>query len=250
MKWVVLTSCFFPNERPLKMLTKSMEILGFRHMLRTYGKGELYENWTRMKVHRMIPKLEKFKAEGITHFLYTDGRDAFFLRDWNIIQAAWESMGSPEMLLSGQPEAFPIKALSVNYTSKNRYRYHCCGGYMGSVEAWLETHKRFVKDDYESRPTGGDEAGVWQWAWNDGWFRPMIDEQCEIFQNLGGSGQDVKLSSFSFPPVYNESTQNFPCLLHFTGFSKNAEYGVYDDMKLWWDAVFPDHPVEREEVKP
>lgn len=245
MNWVVLTSSFFPDEKPIRMLAKSMEIHGMRDMLRTYGNGQLYENWTRMKVHMMIPVLEQFEREGITHYLYTDGRDAFFLRPWAHVMGAYAALGSPDMLVSGQPDPFPIVELEGYWKSPERYRFHCCGGYLGRVDAWLDAHRRFVRDDYESRPTGGDEAGVWQWGWVDGWFRPQVDSGCRIFQNLGGSGTDVD----HITGVFNKHTISEPCLLHFTGYSKSAEYGVYDDMKPWWDAVYPEHPVEKEEVR-
>jgi hypothetical protein len=244
-KWVVLTSCFFRDTRPIKFLLRSARIWGFEHMIRTYGRGELYENWTRMKVHRMIPVLEGFLAEGITHYLYTDGRDAFFLNAWDEIQDKWERMGRPDMLLSGQTDSFPIPTLGPYYPSTAKYKHHCPGGYMGRVDAWLETHRRFVRDDYESRKTGGDEAGVWQWAWVDGWFRPMIDEQCRIFQNLGGAGTDPQIRD---GVLTNMHTGSFPSILHFTGCCKEARYGVYDDMKPWWDRLYPNHPIEREEI--
>lgn len=246
--WVVLTSCFFPNRKPITMLEVSAQIQN-AFPLRTYGNGELYANWTRMKVHRMIPELERLKAEGFTHYLYTDGRDAFFTRAFTYIQAAYEYLGSPDGLLSGQPDPFPIESLSPNYDflKPAKYRFHCCGGYLGRIDYWLECHRKFVQDDYESRLTGGDEAGVWQWAWADGWFRPAIDTNCAIFQNLGGpENKDVVVDlTGSLENIY---THSYPALLHFTGYCKSAEYGVYDDMKPWWDAIYPDYPINKEEV--
>ncbi len=246
MKWTVLTSCFFPNEKPIRMLAESMKIQGDYPELRHYGLGQLYANWTRMKVDMMIPVLEQFQREGITHYLYTDGRDAFFLRPWAAIMQAWEGLGSPDILLSGQPTSFPLESLAGNYTSGERYRFHCCGGYLGSVDAWLETHRRFVRDNYEARETGGDEAGVWQWAWADGWFRPQVDSGCRIFQNMGDVGRDVRLG---INRIVNVHTKSKPCLVHFTGYCKSAEFGVYDDMLPWWNAVYPNHPIAKEEVR-
>ncbi len=262
MTWCIITACFFPNERPIRMLTKSLEIHGIRHMLRTYGMGEQYFNWTQMKVNRMIPELERLLAEGFTHYLYTDGRDAFFLRPWASVMQCYKRLGSPDMLLSGTPTCFPLAGLASHWPSKERYRFHDCGGYMGSIEAWLETHRRFVKDRYEDRPCGGDEATVWQWAWVDGWFRPAVDHQCAIFQNFRGAKGDVTV----FMPiehqqslrtgqqieakgtVINKHTYSNPCVLHFSDFDKDAESGVFDAMKPWWDAVYPDHPITKEEV--
>ncbi len=246
MKWCILTACFFPDERPIRMLTKSLEIHGIRHMLRTYGMGEQYFNWTQMKVNRMIPELERLLAEGFTHYLYTDGRDAFFLRPWASIMQCYKRMGSPDMLLSGTPTCFPLEELASHWVSPERYRFHDCGGYMGSIEAWLETHRRFVKDRYEDRPCGGDEATVWQWAWVDGWFRPAVDHQCAIFQNFRGAKDDVGMLPSGL--VINAHTGRLPCILHFSDFDKDAESGVFDAMKPWWDAVYPDHPITKEEA--
>lgn len=250
--WVVLTSCFFPNRRPIKMLEVSAEIRGAAP-LRTYGDGELYENWTRMKVHRMIPELEKLQAEGFTHYLYTDGRDAFFTKPFQYILSAYDALGRPDGLLSGQPEPFTLESLAPHYDflKPAKYRFHCCGGYLGRIDYWLETHKRFVRDDYESRPTGGDEAGVWQWAWADGWFRPQIDSGCSIFQNLGGSEIDITkgpTNDKSDMCIINWHTHSRPAILHFTGYCKDPMYGVYDAMKPWWDAFYPNHPITREEI--
>ncbi len=244
--WVVLTSCFFPDRRPIKFLEVSAAIQG-AFPLRTYGEGKQYENWTRMKVHMMIPELMKLKAEGFTHYLYTDGRDAFFTKPWSNTKEIYELMGSPDGLLSAQPDCFtqPELATHWDHLLPAKYRFHCCGGYMGLIDYWLETHQRFVRDNYEARPTGGDEAGVWQWAWVDGWFRPAIDTGCHIFQNLGGSGSDVELLGSI---LYNKHTKSCPTILHFTGFCKDQVYGVYDDMKPWWDKIYPNCPISKGEI--
>lgn len=251
-EWVVLTSCFFPNQKPIKMLTVSAALMDAAP-LRTYGNGELYENWTRMKVNRMIPELEKLKAEGFTHYLYTDGRDAFFTRPFNYITGMYYNLGAPDAILSGQPEPFPIADLAHHYDflKPAKYRHHCCGGYMGRIDYWLEAHRKFVRDAYESRPTGGDEAGVWQWAWADGWFRPQIDTTCQIFQNLGGCEPDVALSMDRYGRncvMVNTVTGSRPAILHFTGYCKDPVYGVYDAMKPWWDAIYPDCPISKEDI--
>lgn len=242
--WVVLTSCFFPNRKPIRMLEMSVRGVEFR----TYGDGELYANWTRMKVHRMIPELEKLKAEGFTHYLYTDGRDAFFTRPFRCIPDIYEWLGRPDAILSAHPEPFTMEALAHHndFLKPAKYRHHCCGGYLGRIDYWLETHKRFVADDYEGRPTGGDEAGVWQWAWADGWFRPQLDINCRIWQNLGGCEMDVTFDVYG--RIYNRYTGTNPCILHFTGYCKEAQYGVYDDMKPWWDRIYPSKPVGKDEV--
>ncbi len=243
--WVVLTSCFFPNHKPIKMLEVSAQIQGALP-LRTYGDGEQYANWTRMKVHRIIPELEKLKAEGFTHYLYTDGRDAFFTGSFDEVREVYKVLGHPDGLVSGHPDPFPIAGLALywDHLSQHKYRFHCCGGYLGRIDFWLETHRRFVRDDYESRPTGGDEAGVWQWAWVDGWFRPQIDVACQVFQNVGGCEEDIEMDNWPM----NKLTLSLPSLLHFTGYCKDPIYGVYDAMKPWWDMVYPNHPITKEEI--
>lgn len=280
--WVVLTSCFFPSRRPIRFLEVSAALC-HASPLRTYGDGEQYANWTQMKVNRMIPELERLKAEGFTHYLYTDGRDAFFTRPFSYILAAYESLGRPDGLLSGHDQPFTLASLGHhnNFLKPAKYRFHCCGGYLGRIDYWLETHRKFVRDDYESRPTGGDEAGVWQWAWADGWFRPQIDTGCAVWQNLGGCEVDVVIDNGGeydlFTPeqaaewervrrergpcrvpmyvesagsLHNKLTQSYPALLHFTGYCKDPVYGVYDAMKPWWDALYPNYPIGKEEIVP
>jgi hypothetical protein len=249
--WVILTSCFFPSRRPLKFLEKSAQLVARATPLRTYGDGEQYANWTQMKVNRMIPELEKLRAEGFTHYLYTDGRDAFFTRPFSyIVDAYSHKLGSPDGLLSGQPEPFTMAELAHHndFLKPAKYRHHCCGGYMGSIDYWLETHRKFVMDKYESRPTGGDEAGVWQWAWADGWFRPQIDTGCKIWQNLGGCEDDVSVEYRG--RLHNHVTHSDPAILHFTGYCKDPVYGVYDAMKPWWDLIYPDYPIQKDEIIP
>jgi hypothetical protein len=247
--WVILTSCFFPSRRPIKFLEVSAQLQGVAP-LRTYGHGEQYANWTRMKVHRMIPELEKLQAEGFTHYLYTDGRDAFFTRSLTYILDMYNALGKPDGLLSGHPEPFTLEYLAYHndFLKPAKYRHHCCGGYLGRIDYWLDCHRRFVRDDYESRPTGGDEAGVWQWAWADGWFRPQIDTGCHIFQNLGGCEADVRIAAGGW--LENTYTDSFPAILHFTGYCKDQIYGVYDAMKPWWDTIYPEYPISKEEIIP
>lgn len=245
--WVVLTSCFFPDHKPIRFLEESARIQSVAP-LRTYGDGELYSNWTQMKVNRMIPELEKLLAEGFTHYLYTDGRDAFFTRNFRYIKDAYEFLGAPDGLLSSQDQPFTMADLAHynDFLKPAKYRFHCCGGYLGRIEYWLECHRKFVRDNYEALPTGGDEAGVWQWAWADGWFRPQIDTGCDIWQNLGGCEADVSIEKGN--RLYNSVTNSHPAILHFTGYCKEGQYGVYDAMKPWWDELYPSYPISKEEV--
>lgn len=255
-RWVVLTSAFYPQDivtRPNLMLEGSAEIQRVP-VLRSYGCGEQYANWTRMKVNRMIPELEDMLNHGYTHYLYSDGRDAFFTRSWQYIMAQYEMLGRPDALLSGHGQPFTIRDLAPHWDHLKpaKYRFHCCGGYLGRIDWWLEAHRRFVRDDYENRPTGGDEAGVWQWAWVDGWFRPMVDTGCRIWQNLGGCEDDVELQANIHTDtaisLWNHHTKTAPAILHFTGYCKDPIYGVYDAMNPWWDAMYPEHSIGREEV--
>jgi hypothetical protein len=247
--WVVLTSCFFPSRKPIKLLELSAKLQGAAP-LRTYGDGEEYFNWTQMKVNRMIPELEKLKAEGFTHYLYTDGRDAFFTRHFSHILDVYEFWNRPDAILSAHHVPFTMAELAHHndFLKPNKYRHHCCGGYLGRIDYWLETHRRFVRDDYESRPTGGDEAGVWQWAWADGWFRPQLDVGCHIWQNLGGCEADVTFDEEG--TLHNRYTGSNPSILHFTGYVKDGVYGVYDAMMPWWNRIYPDYPVAKEEIVP
>lgn len=252
--WVVLTSCFFPNRRPIRFLEVSAALC-HASPLRTYGDGEQYANWTQMKVNRMIPELEKLKAEGFSHYLYTDGRDAFLTRPLSYIKDAYNFLDRPDGLVSGHDQPFTIKELAHHndFLKPAKYRFHCCGGYLGRIDYWLEAHRRFVRDNYEVRPTGGDEAGVWQWAWADGWFRPQVDTQCAVWQNLGGCEEDVRIGgdvSTGSGFLYNRVTKSYPAILHFTGYCKDPVYGVYDAMLPWWNALYPNYPIGKEEIVP
>lgn len=245
--WIILTSCFFPNQRPLGMFFKSASICGIPFdQIRTYGDGQQFANWTDMKVRRMIPVLEGLRDEGYTHVLYTDGRDVFWVAPWPEIERKLADLHSP--LVSAQPECFPLNRFRPNYNQKQRYPFHCPGGYLGPIDWWLEAHRRMEREGYEARECGGDEAGVWQYAWDDGWFRPEIDHRCRIFQNLSSAESDVMVARVAGRGrIVNIHTGYNPTLLHFNGFYTDPISGCYDRMIGWWDRIFPEERITLEE---
>jgi hypothetical protein len=144
-------------------------------------------------------------------------------------------MGSPKMLMA----AFYQLA---NVSDPNRYpgcfdesllyRYPQVGGYIAEVPYLIESFERMM-----TFPETGDNC-FWQYdAWKEGWYRPMLDTNCEIFQVSdahailmhGDTAEEVRLG--------NTHTKTQPCIFHLSGGYTDQVTGKDDRLKPWARAL-------------
>lgn len=240
IKLAILTTAFFPNLKPLNMFIASSRKYGY-YPIHFMGLHEQYRPWAEMKIRDKIPEFQKLMAEGNTHVLYTDARDAFFTGPFTELVAKYQSMGSPECLASTEPNCNPNSDMIPNYPDVGKYRYHCVGGYLAELPWMLSKFQRMMPYLAKS----GDDAEIWQWGWEEGWFRPELDSKCEIFQTLDHAEDDLIVTVDK--RLGNTYTGTQPCILHLNGGYSDPITGKYDHMKGWWHALNPEIPLTKKD---
>ncbi len=240
IKLAVLTTAFFPNLKPLRMFTLSATKYNW-HPIHFMGLHEPYRPWAEMKIRDKIPEFKGLIREGYSHVLYSDGRDAFFTGSATEVLEKYHSLGSPECLVSTEPNCNPNPAMDSNYPDIGKYRYHCVGGYLAELPWMLDQFERMLPYMAKS----GDDAEIWQWGWQEGWFRPELDHRCEIFQTLDHAEDDLIVTIDR--RLGNARTGTQPCIFHLNGGYSDPIYGKYDQMIGWWNGLNPSLPLTKEQ---
>lgn len=224
MKLMVLTAAVWPTEeiarQKLWIFLRSCKKFGIDPQL--YGIGHQFPGYIYMKLDMQLAYLKEH-AEDYTHVLYTDGWDAFFTRGLDVIKTKYELMGQPPILSSaylslGNASDMTIYAGCFDETLL--YRYPNVGGYIGEIPLMIEMFTRMNRNT-------GDDCFSWYDAWREGWFRPVLDSQCEIF-NVADDHLMVRHGQ-----LYNGMTCTSPCILHLSGGYTDPVDGKDDRMIPW-----------------
>lgn len=246
IKLAVLTTAFFPNLKPLRMFVESARKYGV-HPIRYMGYLEQYRPWAEMKIKNKIPELKQI-SRAFSHVLYTDGRDAFFTGPMEEILLKYQAMGSPPCLASTEPNCNPNSSMIEHYPDVGKYRFHCVGGYLAEIPWMIDKFQRMLPyiDGAKGKLSlqSGDDAEIWQWAWAQGWFRPVLDSKCEIFQTFDHAGSDLQIIDGR---LANALTGSSPCIFHLNGGYSDPINGKYNHMINWWDALNPDIPLRKKD---
>lgn len=240
IKLAILTTAFFPNIRPLRMFVASAIKYGY-DPIQFMGLRQQYRPWAEMKIKDKIPEFQRLIYAGFTHVLYSDARDAFFTGPYSEVLEKYQTMGSPSCLASTEPNCNPNSAMDYYYPDVGKYRYHCVGGYLAELPWMLNKFTRMLPYMAKS----GDDAEIWQWGWEEGWFRPELDSGCEIFQTLDHAENDLGVNDIG--RLENMVTSSFPCIFHLNGGYSDPITGKYDHMIEWWNRLNPELPLTKKE---
>ena len=93
----VVLPCLFPDTKPIWMMMESCEKFGIVPVL--YGMGGVFNGWVDIKIVRFFEALKQTVTDLV---LYSDARDAFFLRGLPDIIATYGGLGSPPILMGTQ----------------------------------------------------------------------------------------------------------------------------------------------------
>ncbi len=215
MRLAILTCAVFPTEadahKKLWIYEASCnKYIPQEHMF-WYGIGDRFPGYRAMKLDMQLEFLKLMVICNHTHVLYTDSWDAFFTGPYDEIVSKYESMGKPAILSSACWQLANVSNEAVDYpgcfTADTRYKYPHVGGYIAEIPAIIDAFERMLA----LSPNTGDDCFNWYVAWKAGWFRPMLDSNCEIFQvtNDNISIKDGRL--------HNTLTGSNPCILHLSG---------------------------------
>lgn len=216
MRLMVLTAAVFPSEAEARaklwIFLKSAEKAGVpAEDLHLYGMGQGFPGYKAMMLDMQLAYLKQ-KGAGYTHVLFHDGWDGMFTGPLAEVWDKYTAMGRPEMLISAFYQLGNVSDEQAQYPNcfdpKVYYRYPNRGGYIAEVPYLIEAFERMLK---LPRQTGDDCFNHYD-AWQEGWYRPMLDSNCEIFQVT-----DTNASIDDARRLMNIATGSRPCLLHLSG---------------------------------
>lgn len=228
MKLMILTCAVWPNEeiarKKMWIFLKSCDKWGITPHF--YGIGvQPWPGYRKMKLDIQYEFLCTIKD--YTHVLYTDSTDAFFVGPEGEIVDKYKAMGSPPILSSAFFQLANCSDAEGKYPgcfdSNLRYRYPNVGGYVAEVSAIVDAFDRMLKLPEQTN----DDCWDWYTGWQQGWFRPQLDSQCEIF-NVSSDYASVVNGRYC-----NTFTGTNPCILHLSGGYTSWEYGKDDRLIPW-----------------
>ncbi len=121
------------------------------------------------------------------------------------------------------------------------YRYPNRGGYIAEIDYVIYAFGRMLSND----DLTGDDCMEWYRGWREGWFRPMLDSGCQIFQVSDVNAiveNRANVNDFlEYGPqqtrLYNTVTRSNPCILHLSGGYTDQETGKDHVMIPWARAL-------------
>jgi hypothetical protein len=171
-------------------------------------------------------KFLRENTEGFTHVLYTDGWDAMFTASLDEIVGKYRTAGSPPMLTGGgfmfgnEPDIDKTPYAHL-YDKRVKYRYPSMAGYIAEIPYLIDIFSRMNKEER------ADDNFAWAEAVREGWFAPVVDTSCQIFQD---QEDDCALDNGR---LYNLLTDSQPCILHLGGGYVNPETGKDERLLPW-----------------
>lgn len=243
MKIALVTAGVFPSEeearRKLWIFLRSCEKFGAEPLL--YGVGTpTFQGYRRMMMDMQLDFLKTI-VNDYSHYVFSDSWDAFLCAPWAEIVEKYQRMGSPPILMSayiGLGNESDMSKYVGCFDETIPYRYPNRGGIIAEIPAMIEAFERMLAQDGLT----GDDCFEYYRGWREGWFRPTLDSECQIFQV---SDVNARLVSFegrdggnlgkipSDPHLYNSVTGSFPCILHLSGGYGDPETGKDEALKPW-----------------
>lgn len=238
MKMALVTAGVWPTEeearRKLWIFLRSCEKFGVEPLL--YGVGtQTFQGYRRMMMDMQLEFLKTI-VNDYSHYAFSDSWDAFLCAPWTEIVEKYQKLGAPPILMSayiGLGNESDMSKYVGCFDESIPYRYPNRGGMIAEIPAMIEAFERMLSQDGLT----GDDCFEYYRGWRQGWFRPRLDSDCEIFQVSdlntvimhGDTASQVRLGNFV--------TKSKPCILHLSGGYTDAETGKDDRMLPWARAL-------------
>lgn len=234
MKLAVLTCAAFPSEgearRKLWIFLRSCEKYKIDPIL--YGIGTpQFQGYKRMMLDMQLDALRAIDPS-YTHVLFSDSWDAFFVADLQEIMEKYTAMGRPPFLASayiGLGNESDMSKYEGCFNETIAYRYPNRGGYLAELPKAIYAFQRMVDMPDQT----GDDCFNWYEGWREGWFRPMLDSNCEIFQVSDVNAAIEPTPGCKGIRLINTVTNSRPCILHLSGGYTDPEIGKDHVMVPW-----------------
>lgn len=212
MNLLVDGPAYWPTEEIARnkvwLYLKSCDKFGIQPLL--YGIGcTQFQGETPMRISGQIETLQIAKRNyEYTHVLFTDLWDVMFVAPLDEIIEKYKNMGAPHCLIGGASRnmnVHPDNLYDDRFDQSKRYRYMTPSFYIAEIPYILEAFSRM-----ECKTTH-DQSPDFMKGWIEGWFRPMIDSNCEIF------GIDDDNYCMRDGRVFNMHTGTYPSVFHARG---------------------------------
>jgi hypothetical protein len=190
MKLAVLTCAIYPTrteaEQKLRFFMASCAKAGVeREDVHLYGIGRDFHrtDWRTKKLIYQLDYLKEMPTD-YTHILYSDGGDAVLCGHINEVIHKYHAFRSPSMICSaapfianGQDAFWQTWQYDGCFDNSITNRYPHVGGYIAERDYVTGAFERMLKLPRQT----WDDCWNWMDAWKEGWFRPVLDSNCEIF---------------------------------------------------------------------
>jgi hypothetical protein len=210
-------------EKKMWIWRKSIDRFNYRFFY--YGVGtQHWPNYRGQKIETPLEHLRKYGWGDCTHVLYTDCCDCLMLAPPGEIEAKYEAMGCPPMLVSGSDQFANVSDHSrypIIESRPEQFKYPHVGGYLMEPKLLLDLFEMF----HAKYPHYGDDCFCWYDAIEKGEWNPVIDTGCEIFQVHGEQFMEI-VDVDGIKRIKNTHTGSTPAIWHNAG-----GYASHDNYK-------------------
>ena len=207
--------------RKMWIWRRSIDRFGYRFFY--YGVGTpSFPGYRHQKVESQLRHLLTYGYGDATHIFYTDCCDCLMLAPPGEIEQKYKSMGCPPMIVSASRELgntsidqYPcFERQDAPFCFPKLFRYPNVGGYLMEAPLLIEFLKK-IHDDY---PDVGDDCYVWYDGFAKGWFRPVLDSDCQFWQVRSHEEEFTEIvERDGFLRFRNKVTGSYPCIWHNSG---------------------------------
>lgn len=208
-----------------KRYLRSSSVHGFSENVKVLGLGQPWKGGNMKstggayKINLLKKALKDFKSDSSKIILVTDGYDVIFLSSLEAIITKFKTFDA-RILFSAESFCWPDKSLASQYPKINIGEpYLNSGGFIGyasDIYEMLMTFQVADKDDDQLfytkiylNPTFRDK------------HKMKLDSKAEIFQNLNGAVDKVKLRfTDNYAYLHNTEFDTIPMIVHGNGHSK------------------------------
>ena len=231
----VVLPCVFENPDPIWMMTHTCERFGIEPKL--FGIRETYAGWIDLKVDKYLKVAKEVQAEGYSHILYSDARDAWFCSGLDEIAEKYNALGTPPILLSAQRHKFcggyDKWYDMIEWDRSRLLPYVGTPGQLCEVEALIQALS-YMDANYDRLTLPDDDPPYWIKFMVDFPGSVTLDHGSHIFMNVGDMGHGEW--TIKDGRAINLLTDSKPSVLHFNGGSSDCLKGKWDQLEQHWRA--------------
>lgn len=194
-------------QRGLNELIRSLDYFGYDYEI--LGKGEHFYGMAckQVSLYEWCKKNKEYD-----YFVFADGYDSFFLSPKEELINKIEELNEYELIVSVEKNCYPDFYKANMYPSApTEWKYINAGGFAMNPSKFVEMFEKYPL--HKENPNDQD------------WFTDIFlnkcvkikaDYECKIFQTIWGTKSD-ELSISEDNRIYNELTDEIPCIIHGNG---------------------------------